>query len=252
MNNLNKDQAMLSTISNGPIGTGVLAFRDLASILATYVKGKMALDFGCGAGRSSRLLKNLDYDVTGIDISPKMIAEAKSYNDDIFYILASPGDFQAVAHKKFDLILVSFVLMEIAKKSEINKTLSQLTSLLTKDGKIVVIAASNNMYTSDWLSMQTDYSTNRLAKSGDVVKVFLKDYHLEINDYLWSEEDCERFFRQSGLFIEKKIAPLGKPADNKAWKDELHKAPFIIYVLQLDREEDGRDCQQDRETLAMD
>ncbi len=57
-------------------GTGYLAFRDLPLILNRNA-GKKALDFGCGAGRSSKYLERLGYNVTGIDIYAEMINTAK-------------------------------------------------------------------------------------------------------------------------------------------------------------------------------
>jgi len=37
-------------------GTYYLAYRDLPKIISTHVKGRKAIDFGCGAGRSTRFL----------------------------------------------------------------------------------------------------------------------------------------------------------------------------------------------------
>lgn len=54
-------------------GTYYLIYRDLPAIIAERVSGRKALDFGCGAGRSTRLLKKLGFDATGIDISSSMI-----------------------------------------------------------------------------------------------------------------------------------------------------------------------------------
>ena len=39
-------------------GTYYLAYRDIPGIISKHVKGKNALDFGCGTGRSTRFLKN--------------------------------------------------------------------------------------------------------------------------------------------------------------------------------------------------
>ena len=39
-------------------GTYYLAFRDLPELIADYISGSNALDFGCGAGRSTRFLNN--------------------------------------------------------------------------------------------------------------------------------------------------------------------------------------------------
>jgi hypothetical protein len=44
--------------------TYYLAFRDLPAIIAEHVTGHTALDFGCGAGRSRRFLKNLGFNAT--------------------------------------------------------------------------------------------------------------------------------------------------------------------------------------------
>lgn len=61
-------------------GTYYLAFWDLPEIISKHTKGKKALDFGCGTGRSTRFLKNSGFDATGIDISGEMIAKAREFD----------------------------------------------------------------------------------------------------------------------------------------------------------------------------
>ena len=63
---LNLTDNMLQTISYAPVGTGFLAFRDIGVIIKEHVKGDNALDFGCGAGRSSRILQEHGLKVTGV------------------------------------------------------------------------------------------------------------------------------------------------------------------------------------------
>ena len=58
--------------------TYYLAYRDLPDIIAEHVRGKRALDFGCGTGRSTRFLKKLGFDVIGIDISGDMLEIARN------------------------------------------------------------------------------------------------------------------------------------------------------------------------------
>ena len=53
--------------------TYYLAFRDLPGIFINYVKGKQAIDFGCGTGRSTRFLKKYGFETIGVDISKEMI-----------------------------------------------------------------------------------------------------------------------------------------------------------------------------------
>ena len=58
-------------------GTYFLAFRDVPNLLEKYAKGKRALDYGCGTGRSTRFLKKLGFETIGIDINQHMLDKAK-------------------------------------------------------------------------------------------------------------------------------------------------------------------------------
>jgi ubiquinone/menaquinone biosynthesis C-methylase UbiE len=68
--------------------TYYLAYRDLPKIISAHVVGHKAIDFGCGTGRSTRFLKQLGFDVVGIDISNDMLEIAKK--------LDITGDYQSV------------------------------------------------------------------------------------------------------------------------------------------------------------
>lgn len=58
-------------------GTYYLAYRDLPYIIFEHVKGRKAIDFGCGTGRSTRFLYKLGFDVIGVDIAENMIKKAR-------------------------------------------------------------------------------------------------------------------------------------------------------------------------------
>ena len=58
--------------------TYYLAFRDLPAIFAEHVAGRKALDFGCGAGRSTRFLRQLRSDAIGVDIAEPMVRRARA------------------------------------------------------------------------------------------------------------------------------------------------------------------------------
>lgn len=227
---LNPCNLMLETISNVPIGTGFLAFRDLGKILSEYIAGTNALDFGCGAGRSSRILQQHGLTVVGADISKEMIDKAINMSKDITYFLIEKNDFKELG-THFDLIFVSFVLMELPNKLEIITLLSKLKNLLAENGKIILIVASDDFYNSNWLSIDTKSFKNSTKQSGEVVSVYLKDYKITINDYLWTENDYEQCFKQSNMVLLQKLKPVGTFSDEKKWIDEYTKAPFVIYVL---------------------
>ncbi len=231
---LNPPRSMIESISNMPKGTGRLAFQCLNTVLKEHKVGLKALDFGCGIGRSSRILKETGFDVTGVDISIDLLNEATSKKDDINYQLIQKNEYDfSKTGKNFDLIMLSFVLMEISSLKEIAQILTGLKKILSFNGKVVIIAASNSLYHGQWKSIDTNYPQNKQASSGDIVKVFLKDYKLEISDYLWTEEDCELLFYQAGLKVLEKLLPLAKSNDGE-WEDELTTPPFVIYILASD------------------
>jgi predicted TPR repeat methyltransferase len=51
--------------------------RDLPVILREHVSGRRAVDFGCGTGRSTRLLRSFGFEVVGVDVSASMIHQAR-------------------------------------------------------------------------------------------------------------------------------------------------------------------------------
>ena len=98
---LNNTQEMIRTIGEKPLGTALLAFRDMSSIISKHIQGINALDFGCGAGRSSRMLKEFGLKVTAVDISIKMIDQAIKASKDINYMLIKKNCFENLSFEHF-------------------------------------------------------------------------------------------------------------------------------------------------------
>jgi len=102
-NGLNNLKQFAIAITNAPKGTGYLGFRDLPEILSQHVKGRRTLDVGCGSGRSTRFLKALGYNVTGIDTSLDMINQALDKEPDADYRhIESPKHIWPIGNEKFD------------------------------------------------------------------------------------------------------------------------------------------------------
>src|SRR5450755_579663 len=93
--------------------TYFLAYRDLPAIIAEYVTGKSALDFGCGTGRSTRFLQMLGFDVIGVDISEEMVRIARDTDPSGDYRLIPGDDFTGLSVGNFDLVLSAFTLDNI-------------------------------------------------------------------------------------------------------------------------------------------
>lgn len=97
------------------------------------------LDIGCGTGSLSVLIAGLGFEVTGIDLSPEMIAKAKTKavraNQSItFHIIeASHPDF---ASQQFDVIVCRHLLWALPDPSQ--ALLNWSNSLVSK-GRILLI-----------------------------------------------------------------------------------------------------------------
>ncbi|HSH00036.1 MAG TPA: class I SAM-dependent methyltransferase, partial [candidate division Zixibacteria bacterium] len=86
-------------------GTYLLVFNWLTETLRHRTPGTRALDFGCGTGRSTRLLKALGFSAIGIDISKEMVARARQRDNAGDYRVITDGDFSSLQDQRFDLIL---------------------------------------------------------------------------------------------------------------------------------------------------
>src|ERR1044071_9642909 len=89
-------------------GTYYLAFRDLPGLIHRYSYGHRALDFGCGAGRSTRFLRDLGLEVTGVDISQAMLDQARALDPSGEYHLVRDSIGGEFATCSLDVILAAF------------------------------------------------------------------------------------------------------------------------------------------------
>ena len=90
--------------------TYYLAYRDLPAIMSEHVTGTRALDFGCGTGRSTRFLRKLGFNVTGVDIAEDMLRIARALDPAGDYRIVPRGDLSEFAPETSDLIVSLFTL----------------------------------------------------------------------------------------------------------------------------------------------
>ena len=100
-------------------GTYWLAFRDLPSLIEAHVTGTRALDFGCGTGRSTRFLRDLGFDVVGVDIAESMLSRAREIDPDGDYRRVPDGRLPGLSAGSFDLIL-STVNVKTSRRSSMS------------------------------------------------------------------------------------------------------------------------------------
>lgn len=216
-------------------GTYYLAYRDLPAIVAEHVTGREALDFGCGAGRSTRFLKGLGFNATGIDISGSMIERALASDPGGTYLNVDDGDFSALEPGHFDLVLSAFAFDNIPGANKRSALLRGLGRLLRRGGRLVLLGSTPDIYRHEWASFTTkDFPENRDAKLGDSVRIVMKDVadRRPVVDLLWFPEDYDALFTAAGLALVAQYLPLGRRDDGQEWINEASIAPWVIYVLE--------------------
>ena len=215
-------------------GTYYLAYRDLPDIIGKHVKGKKAVDFGCGTGRSTRFLSNLGFDVLGIDISREMINRALQLDPKGTYQLVKNGDFSELQGDSYDLVLSVFTFDNIPTMDQKIRNFLALARLLKSTGTLVNLVSSPDIYIHEWASFSTkDFPENAHAKSGERVRIIQTDIEdrRPVEDVICSDEDYRKIYDKTGLTVVETYKPLGRDDEPFSWVNETRIAPWVIYVL---------------------
>lgn len=215
-------------------GTYYLAYRDLPKIISKYKKGKKALDFGCGTGRSTRFLDENGFDVIGVDISGDMIKKARELDPGGDYRLIDDGKFDEFERYSFDLILSVFTFDNIPKMGKKVHIFKELRRLLKPGGFIVNLVSSPEIYTHEWASFSTkDFPENKNARTGDIVRVIITDVEDKrpVEDIFMSKDAYPNVYKQAGLNIIDIHRTLGKMNEPYLWVSETDISPWVIYVI---------------------
>ena len=213
--------------------TYYLAYRDLPRILAQHVTGTRALDFGCGTGRSTRLLQRLGFAATGIDISQDMLRIARATDPSGDYRVVPQDNLSEFSEGTFDLVLSAFTFDNIPGEAK-TRIFRDLAKLLKPNGTLVSIVSAPEIYSHEWASFTTkDFPENALARSGGVVRIIVTDHEdrRPVEDILWTEESYRGVYREAGLAVAQMLKPLAKGDEPFSWVNETKIAPWVIYVL---------------------
>ena len=224
-------------------GTYFLAFRDLPALIRKHVTGRIALDFGCGTGRSTRFLRDLGFDVMGVDIAAEMLERARGKDPGGRYQLVGDGDLSRLPKGSFDFILATFTFDNIPTLERRQDLLLALASLLTSTGRFVNLVSDPAIYVHEWASFSTrDFPAKRLAKSGDRARIVMLDVpdKRPVEDVVCSDADYRRMYARAGLVVHEIHQPLGRPDEGMAWVSETAVSPWSIYVLGPSASSSGR------------
>jgi SAM-dependent methyltransferase len=214
--------------------TYYLAYRDLPEIIHRHMHGTMALDFGCGTGRSTRFLRQLGFEVTGVDIADDMIRKARDVDPSGDYRLLPGDDLSPLPRGGYDLVLSAFTFDNIPGRENKIRIFRSLRELLRDGGKLVHIVSTPEIYIHEWASFSTkDFPENRQCRSGDTVKIIVLDHadRRPVEDIVWTDESYRDVFAAAGLAAVQKCLPLATGDEPYPWVNETRIAPWAIYVL---------------------
>ena len=216
-------------------GTYYLAFRDLPALIRRYNHdARRALDFGCGTGRSTRFLRNLELEVVGVDISQAMLAQARALDPAGDYYLVRRSLVGEFAPGSFDVILAAFTFDNIPTDGAKADALSGLSTLLAPDGSLLLVISSPALYVNEWASFSTrDFPENRRARDGDRVHIVMLDVpdRRPVEDVLCTDNHYRQLFESAGLALFDVQSPLATGKEATRWVCETIIAPWTIYVL---------------------
>jgi hypothetical protein len=118
------------------------------------------------------------------------------------YLLVADGEFSALEPARFDLVLSAFAFDDIPGVAKRRELLRGLRRQLNNEGRIILLGSTPDIYTHEWASLTTkDYPENLRAKSGDSVRIVMKDVEDErpVVDFVWFHEDYLNLFAASEL-----------------------------------------------------
>lgn len=216
-------------------GTYYLAYRDLPQIIAKHVPSKgRALDFGCGAGRSTRFLRTCGFDTLGVDISASMLQRARVLDPGGEYLLLEDDGLRALAGRRFDLILSAFTFDNVPTLTRKVALFRALGQLLNPAGRVINLVSSAAIYVNEWASFTTaDFPENRAAQTGDIVRIINTaiDDRRPVEDILWPDDAYDDVFARANLSPVETYRPLGLEHEPFPWVAETRVAPWVIHVL---------------------
>ncbi len=110
----------------------------IISIMRDYdIKDGLVLDLGCGSGTMTELLASAGYDMTGVDLSPEMLEQAKlkkeSSGNDILYLCQDMRNFELYGTMRA-VVCVCDSLNYILEENELKRVFELVNNYLDPGG----------------------------------------------------------------------------------------------------------------------
>lgn len=161
--------------------------------LLSNVAGKKILDLGCGQWYFGRILASLWADVTGVDISPELLAIAHQRTVErglqLRYIQSDAAKLQELKNNEFDIVVSNMAFMDI---ENIDATMSECARVLWQKWSIV-ISMTNPIFGISERSQDDAGYFLKLKKYGSVATM--------TNEKRWYNFQTTHYHRPVGYYI---------------------------------------------------
>lgn len=199
------------------------------------LNGKKVLDLGCGFGEHCmRLIHDGAAQVTGIDISEKMLEIARNENSDskILY-MNMPMEDIAQLNEQFDIVISSLAFHYVEDFSGVVKNIYKMLCeggffIFSQENPLCTCFSGDNRWTRD--------------ENGNKIYLNLANYGVEgEKESAWFVDNVKKYHRtfstivntliEAGFMIEKMIEPLPTEKllkEYPEYKDLFHKPDFLL------------------------
>jgi SAM-dependent methyltransferase len=133
---------------------------DLRLPILDHLEERTALDFGCGPGRMVGRMRRLFAQVDGVDISSRLIEEARANYPESRFWVTSGDDLGGVAPESYDLIYSTIAMQHIAVRSIRSAILRKMSEALKPGGAVSIQLAFNPRYPYLRTSLTVDDGTH--------------------------------------------------------------------------------------------
>ena len=191
------------------------------------IRGRVFLDFGCGAGRSAAFLRSLGARrVYGVDRDRDMIAKASARQLD-GVVFEHIDEAIPLPDESVDGAVSLNVFIEMRTLAEMGGACREVARTLRPGRPFIVESTSPLAFGHTFRSYR--YPVSRELRSGQVTPCVVSTPagELVIDDTYWTEDDYSGTLREAGLTITGIDYPM--PRDPSAWStDEALLSPCIV------------------------